>query len=96
MSVPGVSPLDKDPPEGEPSLEGTWDQTGSDIIYSPLDRQTFVKTLPSLAVDKNHGSHQFILHSERFVSIDTHTHQVQKVTKTSINCDKDSEFAYMY
>ena len=39
-------PRETPPPEGD-LLEGTWDQTGSDIIPPPVNRQTGVETLPS-------------------------------------------------
>ena len=41
------------PLEGDPPLDGTWDQTGSDSIQLLVDTQTLVNTLPSLVIGKN-------------------------------------------
>ena len=49
-------PMDRDPlPYGQTSPEGTWDQTGSDII--PPLMWTFVKTLPSGVVGNKQTHH---------------------------------------
>ena len=54
-------PWQQTPPWEQTPLEVTWDQTGSDIIplertwyrIGSVNRQMLLKTLPSLAVDKN-------------------------------------------